>query len=113
MVNIAVKCIDNKDAANKYFGIVHALRDLGLDHRLNRLIYHQLIVGDKNCKIRFYSSKDCTDLTGIKVDVSYGFSIKEQRNILNEGSKISRKFVDFRDDFTEELVKYFVDSWQQ
>lgn len=108
MVNIAVKCTNNKDALNKYFELVDALRDLGLGNHLNRLIYHQLIVGNKNCKVRFYSSTDYSALTGIKVDVAFGFTTKEQRDILNDGCKINRKFTDFNGDFTEELVKYFI-----
>ena len=111
MINIAVMCIDNKDAADKFFNLVDALRNSGVHMR--RLIYHQWIVGSDICKVRFFSNKSresFDDIRGMKFDKSFGFSTKEQAEILKEGCKISRKFVDFRADYTEELLKYFVDN---
>ena len=110
MINVAVKCINNRDAGCKYFNLVNVLKNRGI--ALNRLVFHQLIVGSKKCKVRFYSCDDFDVSNVSKVDIAFGFSTKEQREILKDGCKISRKFVSFEDDYTEELLKYFVDNCQ-
>lgn len=105
MISVAVKCKNNRDTAEKFLKIVNYMRDNHI--YMNRLIYHQLIVGNNDCRIRFYSCDDFDISEVTKVDFAYGFSVKEQHEILKEGAKITRKFADFKADYTEELIKYF------
>lgn len=105
MTTIAVLCKDNKDAGHLFCELVDRLR--AADVRMNRLIWHQWVVGNKKCRVRVYSCSDREEWIGTKVDMTFGFSVKQQHDILKEGCRVSRKYVEMRDDYTDILSGYF------
>ena len=105
LIHIAVRCKDNKEAAKQFYNLRCCLEDQEI--HINRLDYANWIVGSKICRVRFYSNTGSEEWRNSKVDLAFGFSSIEQRDILKEGRKVRRKFVDFDADYTEELLKYF------
>ena len=98
-------CKDWKDTKNRFFKLVHALRDKNIS--MNRLIYHQDIVGTKKCRVYFFSRTGTEDWTRLKVDLAMGFEPSEQKLILNEGIRTTRKYMNMNKDYTDVLLKYF------
>lgn len=105
MTTIAVLCKDNKDAGHLFCELVSRLRTA--DVTMNRLIWHQWVVGNKKCRVRVYSCSDGEEWRGTKVDMTFGFSVKQQHEILKEGCRASRKYVEMRDDYAGILSGYF------
>lgn len=107
MTKIAVRCDDWAEARRQYFKIVHTLQEKKIP--INRLIFHQDIVGTKKCRVRFYSMTGDMDWLDSKVDLAIGFDMKEQREMLTEGKRASRRYVRSDKDYTDEILKYFLD----
>lgn len=106
MTTIAVLCKDNKDAGHLFCELVNRLRAAGIT--MNRLIWHQSVIGNKKCRVRVYSCSDGREeWRGTKVDMTFGFSVKQQHEILKEGCRASRKYIEMRDDYAGILSGYF------
>ncbi len=105
MISIAVLCKNVAEQSSMFCVLVNKLRNSGFT--LNRLIWHQCIVGNKKCRVRFYSSSDESAWVGSKFDLTMGFSVKQQKDILKEGCRTSRKFVEFKENYVDILAKYF------
>ena len=106
MMNIAVLCKNNREAAERYFELVHLLQDRNI--KLTRLIYHQWVVGNTNCRVRFYSATGYSDWIGTKVDMTFGFTTKQQSGILADGVRRRVKYADINKNYTDILAQYFV-----
>ena len=105
MIHIAVMCKDNKSAAQQFYNLRHFLEDNG--YYLTRIDYANWIVGTDICRVRFYSTTGSDEWRHHKVDIAFGFKSIEQRDILKEGRRISRKYSDFNEDFHDKIVGYF------
>lgn len=108
-MEIAVKCKDWKQTKHEFVAIMDYLRSL--NQPIYRLIFHENVVGTKRCRVKFFCASELPSFEGIgvgKYDICIGFKPSEQKRILKEGCKISRKNVDPAKDHIEDIKKYFV-----
>ena len=105
MVDIAVRCNDWMTAKKIFLDIAERIRKEP-NMCLHWLVYDKTMVGNDKCRVRFFSINDTNAWIDSKFDKAIGFDIWEQKEILKEGCRSSRRFIKVKQDYTEEIWKY-------
>lgn len=106
MFDIAVRCKNTKDVSTGFLEIARRIKE-DPTMNLHWLVYDKDIVGNSECRVRFFSITNSNNWIGNKFDVAMGFDMWEQKEILKEGRRASRRFIKLEKNYIDEVWKYF------